>query len=177
MFSCRVIERRAGKLREHSQRLDSILQSRRRLRGSDILYVRERLFRAGIDEATLLQRRADMERAGRSATLVVTLFEPGASPVVAQVRADPAGWWSRATRRAGSDLNELFMRATFGGAYLLYFAPLWIPGLVILWLLYIRLRRYLVRFREGALHLLRRFVELRESRRHQGLESSRSPTA
>ena len=69
------LERRVGRLREHQQRLAGVLQSPRRLRGSDILYLQERLFRAGIDEE-LLQRRLDLERAARISTLVVELFEP-----------------------------------------------------------------------------------------------------
>ena len=124
------LERRIGRLREHQPRLASLLQTSRRLRGSDILFVQERLFRAGVDEGALMQRRADLERSARVATLVVELFEPEPR------RAMQLGnYYAGAALRARGALYRYAARALTVGAYVLIFAPLWVPGLLALVLL------------------------------------------
>ncbi|MBM3458100.1 MAG: DUF4349 domain-containing protein [Armatimonadetes bacterium] len=117
--------RRAERLGEHQDRLDGILRSPRRLRGSDLLYVQERTFRAGVDEGLLRQRRADLERSGQVSTLVVFLFEPDA-----QRTPDTGNWFGAAMERARTDAMGYLRRAATGLAYLLVFAPVWIPGVV-----------------------------------------------
>src|SRR5207247_1544499 len=52
--------RRVLRLREHEQRLEALLRSPRKMRGSDVLYLQERLFRASVDEGELLQRQVDL---------------------------------------------------------------------------------------------------------------------
>jgi hypothetical protein len=118
--------RRIVRLREHQQRLAGLLESPRRMRGSDILYLQERLFRAGVDEGQLLQRRVDLERAGRIGTLVVELFE--AEPRRAM---DLGNWYAGAMLRARTALYRNIAHAVTAGAYALAFAPFWIPGLVV----------------------------------------------
>jgi hypothetical protein len=120
------LQRRVMRLREHQQRLAGVLQSTRRLRGSDVLYLQERLFRAGVDEGMLLQRRADLERAARGSTLTVELFEPEARRPM-----DVGNWYAGASLRARADVNRYLAKATTAGAYVLFFAPFWIPALVI----------------------------------------------
>ena len=44
------LRRRVARLREHEQRLDALLHSPRKMRGGDLLYLQERLFRVGVDE-------------------------------------------------------------------------------------------------------------------------------
>jgi hypothetical protein len=122
--------RRAERLREHRERLAGLLETRRRLRGSDLLYLQERLFRAGIDEGVLRQRRLDMERAARVSHLTVELFEPEPRRVM-----DLGNWYAGAALRARTALYRILARGTTVGAYALYFAPFWLPGLVIALLL------------------------------------------
>jgi hypothetical protein len=124
------LERRIQKLREHQPRLAAILQSSRRLRGSDILYVQERLFRAGVDEGALLQRRADLERSARVATLVVELFEPEPRRAM-----DLGDYYAGAALRARGAVYRLLARGLTVGAFALTFSPLWIPALLICLLL------------------------------------------
>jgi hypothetical protein len=65
-----------ARLAEHRQRLAGILSSARRLRGSDILYVQERLFRAGVDQDLLGLQREALSRKAEQSTVVLTMFEP-----------------------------------------------------------------------------------------------------
>jgi hypothetical protein len=120
------LERRIGRLREHQPRLESILQSNRRLRGSDILFVQERLFRAGVDEGMLRQRRADLERNARTATLVVELFEPETRRAL-----DLGNYYAAASLRARGAMYRWLARAMTVGAFALTFAPFWIPALIV----------------------------------------------
>lgn len=131
------LERRVGRLRDHERRLDGLLGSARRLRGSDILFIQERLFRAALDEGMLLQRRVDLEREARTSTLTVELFEPGARPLPADRigKVDLGRWFVGGLGRASEALNRLLARSATAGAYALVFAPLWLPPLLIIVLL------------------------------------------
>jgi hypothetical protein len=120
------LERRIERLREHQPRLASLLQTSRRLRGSDILFVQERLFRAGVDEGALMQRRADLERSARVATLVVELFEPEPRRAM-----DLGNYYASASLRARGAMYRGLARAATVGAYLLTFAPFWLPALLV----------------------------------------------
>lgn len=121
---------RIERLREHEQRLAALLQSPRRMRGSDILYLQERFFRASVDEVQLRQRRVDLERAARTATLVVELFEPEPRRVM-----DLRNWYAGSMLRARTALYRTVARGLTVGAYVLAFAPFWVPGLAIAFLL------------------------------------------
>jgi hypothetical protein len=68
------LEKRADKLQEHQTRLAGILGDKRRLRGGDLLFIQERLFRAGVDEEMLRQQRTDIAQNAKTATLTVMLF-------------------------------------------------------------------------------------------------------
>lgn len=125
------LARRVGRLREHQQRLAALLQSGRRLRGSDILYIQERLLRSGVDEGLLLQRRIDLQRATQVSTLLVHLFEPGALPALAQHKIHLGRWFASASVRALADLNRFLARGATALAYGLVWAPLWLPLLVL----------------------------------------------
>ena len=121
------IERRVGRLREHERRLDGLLTSARRLRGSDILFIQERLFRAGVDEGQLIQRRADLEREARACTVTVDLFEPGARPLVENGRVHLGRWFMGSLGHAAQVFNRFLARGATAGAYALVFAPVWLP--------------------------------------------------
>jgi hypothetical protein len=130
------LERRIARIREHQQRLDGILKGSRRLRGSDILYVQERLFRAGTDEGELLQRRLDLERAARTSVVTVTLFEPGVPPIPPRERMNVAAGFTRGIGNAWLTLQKTCSRVATASAYVLVFAPCWIPALILAALLY-----------------------------------------
>lgn len=131
-------------LRKHQSRLDALLSSGRNLRGSDILYVQERLFRSGVDEGELAQNRRNIEQRSRVAQVTVTIFEPLAVVQPAQtVRAVPrtlAQVYHNAVRRAEYRRGELTNRLLTVCAFVMVYAPLWIPvfGLVAFLLWYYR---------------------------------------
>ena len=127
------LARRITRLREHEARLSGILRDGRRLRGGDLLYVQERLFRASVDESLLAQRRADLERDAQVNTLIVELFEPGSvpAPVVGDRPASPARWFPQALVLARAHLSRLLARGATGAAYVLVYAPLWLPAVLL----------------------------------------------
>lgn len=128
------LARRIASLNRHEARLDSLLNSNRRMRGSDLLYIQDRLFRADVDAGMLEQRRVDMAGAEGNASLLVELFEPGTLPVTATGRIDLRAWYAASLARARLDAGRQLARIATAGAYLLVFAPVWAPALAIVWL-------------------------------------------
>ena len=157
------LERRVNRLREHQDRLDALLKSSRRLRGSDILFIQDRLFRAGVDEGMLLQRRLDLERAARTSSLTVTLFEPGALPVTPKEQVNVGAWFQRSVGTAWFAMQRLFARASTAAAYALVFAPLWIPALILAVLLLRRLLPLARRLRRQIQNVLQDLASRRRS--------------
>jgi hypothetical protein len=125
------LARRVLRLQQHEQRLSGILASPRRMRGSDILFLQERLFRASVDESLLSQQRVDLERASRSATLLVSLFEPGTFPSPRPAAINLTGRFRAGALVAHEALMEQAARASTALAYIVTYAPLWIPALVL----------------------------------------------
>ncbi len=84
------LARRAERSKGHQGRLNGLLGSNRRLRGSDILYVEERLVRAENDEDMLRLQREKLQRASTVSNLTVVLFEPYklAAPKLTHPRRD-----------------------------------------------------------------------------------------
>ncbi len=144
------LARRIIRLQQHEVRLTGILQSGHRLRGGDLLYVQERLFRASVDESLLAQRRADIERDTQVNTIRVELFEPGSLPAAAAPSPTLAGGFAQALHLARDHWERLLGRGATAGAYLLVFLPLWLPGLLCGLLL---LRFLWTRRQAGLLHL------------------------
>lgn len=125
------LARRVERLSEHQARLSRLLESSRKLRGSDILYVQERLFRASVDADLLRQQRLDIERAARASTITVQLFEPlPDSTVMERARESLAVGFARARGRAGEALGRTLARATTASAYALVWSPVWLPLVV-----------------------------------------------
>lgn len=77
--------KRAERLRQHEQRLSNVLAQRKGLRGSDILFVQERLYRASTDEDTLTEQRDAVPARAAKSSVVVTFFEP------APIKEEPRG--------------------------------------------------------------------------------------
>jgi hypothetical protein len=125
------LARRVERLQQHEGRLSGVLQSPRHMRGSDILYLQERLFRASVDESLLSQQRLDLERSALTSTVLVELFEPGTMPVPeAAGHIDLAQRFASAVRLAHTGANHQMARGATAGAYALVYAPLWGPALL-----------------------------------------------
>lgn len=162
------LARRITRLQQHETRLSGILESGHRLRGGDLLFVQERLFRASVDESLLAQRRADLARDTQLNTLLVELFEPGTLPApVVDGPTNPALWFPRAMALARAHLGRQATRGATLAAYALVYAPFWLPalllGLLLLNLLWSRRAFFFARLR--VLVRLATALLLRGSRR------------
>ena len=127
--------RRTERLQEHEARLAGILNSPRRLRGGDILFLQERLFRASVDESLLTQQRLDLIRGAQSGTVLVELFEPGTLPPPAHPRVNTAQWFAQSATLARSARDRTVARAATASAYAVVYAPFWVPAFVVALLL------------------------------------------
>ncbi len=169
------LARRIVRLQQHETRLTGILQSGRRLRGGDLLYVQERLFRASVDESLLAQRRADLERDTQVNTVQIEMFEPGTLPAgTAPAAPDLSHWFAQAAGLARARLARLMARGATAGAYALVYAPLWLPvvliGLLLLRWLWNRRLSIIMRVRAVALQTaaaLRRTQEAQSQGRQE----------
>lgn len=126
------LARRVTRLQQHEGRLSGVLQSPRRMRGSDVLYLQERLFRASVDESLLSQQRLDLERSAQTSTVLVDLFEPGTMP--AEQAAGPVNLGGRFVGAAGlarAGLSRQMARGATALAYALVYAPFWLPVLLL----------------------------------------------
>jgi hypothetical protein len=127
--------KRAERLKQHEQRLAGILQSGRRLRGSDILYVQERLFRASVDEDMLLQQREMLASTAGTSSVVVMLFEP------TPIKDEPRGAAGHAKAAVEGALRELALSVLGFLGTLLH---LIVYGLIA-WVLWLVFRKPLAR--------------------------------
>jgi len=122
------LARRAESLQRHEDRLAGILASPRRMRGGDILFLQERLFRADVDREMLLQQREDLMAGAQSGTLKIEIFEPNTMPVPeSTARIDLGQWYRFGLLRARHEFQRSAARAATGGAYALTYAPIWGP--------------------------------------------------
>ena len=144
-----TIGARIGELHKHQARLQTLLQGGRNLRGSDVLYLQERLFRSGADEADLQQHRRDLLRRSRRAQVSVMLFEP--LPVAAprtplqNAKQSWANGYANAVRRAEFHRGELMTRLATAFAFAVVYAPLWLPVYALAAFLLWRFRGTVVR--------------------------------
>ncbi len=135
------LARRIFRLRQHEARLSGILESGRRLRGGDLLYVQERLFRASVDESLLEQRRADLARDTQLDTLKVQLFEPGCLPAGQPHGGNFGSAYRQVLGLARASLGRQLDRGAGELAYGVVFAPLWLPLPLAFLLLAVWIRR------------------------------------
>jgi|GEM_PF-1027716 hypothetical protein len=139
--------RRVTILKAHRDRLASILGSNRRLRGNDILYLQERIFRAEVDASLLEQRQEDMRRRSSVSLVTVSLFEPISLRKVDQARLDLSTHFAMAKTNANAAFSRFLGRVVTVGAYALAFAPVWVPLLIGAVLLIAIVVRYLQKSR------------------------------
>ena len=99
---------RANRLRgARSDDWRPVLTADRRMRGSDILYVQERLFRASVDESLLLAgARGFRPRNAQSSSLLVFLFEPTPTNTLSRVHLDASAQFTYARNRAAETLTK-----------------------------------------------------------------------
>jgi hypothetical protein len=126
---------RTVRLKEHQNRLLSMLQSPRHLRGSDLLFVQDRIFRAGLDQDTLGHRRQQLAGEAAVSNISVFLFVPGAMPIAKPIAktfpekvafAFGAAWKSFV--KFASDSGMLM-------AIMLVYSLFWVPFALIVWLI------------------------------------------
>lgn len=170
---------RVTRLQQHEQRLDGVLQSPRRMRGSDILYLQERLFRASVDESLLSQQRIDLQRSASTSTLLVEMFEPGTLPPGIPQPVNLPTWFERAHAIAQTARSRTLARAATVSAYAAVYAPFWIPVAVValvllamLWRMRRRIGAGIVQIVTVAVTLLMRalgWLRLRWEHRHDPL--------
>lgn len=123
------LAQREVRLKEHQRRLAGILESSRRLRGSDVLYVQERLFRASVDEDALRLERESLSRGSSESSVIVEMFEPGPEPVPPTT---PMGHVRRAFEDAGKGLARGILGAIPGFVSLVVYGGLALLGFAVL---------------------------------------------
>jgi hypothetical protein len=123
---------RADALQAHAGRLEKLLESNRRMRAGDILYLQERLFRASVDEELLRQRQTNLEAATRQSSVVITLFEPYPVRLRDRFAVDLASRFSGGMTTARERALASLGRVATGAGYILTYAPLWAPLLLLI---------------------------------------------
>lgn len=118
---------RISLLRQNEGELLGFMHSPRRMRGSDILFVQSRLYDSRVQAANVAQERIDIARRSRRAMLSVSLFEPEPHKTF-----DWGNWRAVASYRAKGSFLYAARKVVTGFFYALYFAPVWIPAVLIL---------------------------------------------
>ncbi len=125
-----TLERRADLLRRNESELKGLMHSSRRMRGSDLLFVQYRLYQTRAQEADAAQARLDLARGSRKSALQVMLFEPQPKRGF-----DWKGWHAAAVYRSKGSFFDVSRKLLTAGYTALWFAPLWLPALVVLFFL------------------------------------------
>ena len=121
--------RRIALLHQNEVELLGFLRRQQQMRGSDVLYAQYRLFQTRVEASDATQDHLDMERASRQGQLHVVLFEPEAKQTV-----DWRNWRAHAVYRARGSFLYAARKLVTGAYFVAWFAPFWIPGCVLLWL-------------------------------------------
>jgi hypothetical protein len=126
------LEKRSLRLDEHRARLLGILNGNRRLRGGDILFVQERVFRASVDADLLRSQREALLSDSQSASIIVTFFEPSPVKTAPPVPKNLGERFQFALARGWDSLGHFAARAITGLAYVLAYSVLVLPILFFL---------------------------------------------
>ncbi|MCE5198257.1 MAG: DUF4349 domain-containing protein [Armatimonadota bacterium] len=113
-------------LEQNEDELKGFMRSPRRMRGSDILFVQYRLYESRVQAANAAQERANTARRAQRALINIALFEP--EP---RKSFDWGNWHAVASYRAKGSFLYVIQKTVTGFYYILYFAPFWIPALLI----------------------------------------------
>jgi hypothetical protein len=127
-----VLQGRIERLRVHQGRLRGLLGSGRNLRGSDALFLQERLFRSELDEEAMLQAVRNLERLAGTTSISLTMFEPAT-----EVRLHNNTFLGRANQAwedGKADLGGAVGSLLTGLARFAITAPVWLPIVFVAWL-------------------------------------------
>ncbi len=138
------LKERISHLRAHEKELLETLNFPRRMRGSDILYMQERLLTTRFEISGATQSLLALESSCRTASLVVSLFEPEPRRGL-----DVGNWYASAALRARTSALRLLAKGVTAGVFALYFSWVWIPALIVLAILGVKLRAWARRLDEG----------------------------
>lgn len=130
-----TLARRMDQLGKHQTRLSGVLGQPRRMRGSDILYLQERLFRAGVDEESLAQQRLDIARRSASANVILTMFEPIPVKPAPKLPHTVGEHVAATFSSAWISFRRFGLRVTGDVAFLLVYAVVWLPIAILSWIL------------------------------------------
>jgi hypothetical protein len=122
-----TLVRRVALLGQNERELLSFMHGRRDMKGSDILYVQSRLFQSRVEASDAVQEQLALERASQRSEIRVSLFEPQPRRTL-----DMGNWRAQASYRAKTAAVLLAAKAVTGLYFAVYFAPAWIPLLLIL---------------------------------------------
>lgn len=136
------LKRRTFLLRQSESELMNFLRSPRHMRGSDILFVQSRLFQTRAEFSDADQEIIDLERGALRGALNITLFEPDAGPSF-----NWRNWKAYAAGKAKTKFFTFVQKLCMGGYYTLWFAPFWLPMLILLWLIVQFIRRKFLKWR------------------------------
>ncbi|MCL4499454.1 MAG: DUF4349 domain-containing protein [Chloroflexi bacterium] len=132
------LERRAGLLHQNESELLDFLRRPRRMRGSDILFVQYRLYQTRTEASDAMQERVDMSRDAGRGRVMLSLFEPEPKRTL-----DWGNWHAHAAYKAKGAFLE-FTRKILTGLYFVgWFAPFWIPGAIILFVVCRKVNRWI----------------------------------
>lgn len=144
------LQSRIEELAKHEQRLMTILQSPKRMRGSDILFIQDRIFRAGMDKRLLGQRRRDLARQAENSSVLITLFEPEPVKPAPRVATGIGDRFTIGLTNAWGALGTFFGRLTTAFALILVYSLIWVPIGIALWFLWRRFGKTLFRLSPEA---------------------------
>lgn len=111
------------------------------MRGSDILYIQERLFRAGLDQESLAQERIDLARGADSANVLLTMFEPMPVKPMPKMPHTVGEHVAATFSTAWISFRRFGLGVTSDLAFLLVYAVVWVPITIVAWLVLRKLWR------------------------------------
>jgi len=120
------LDKRVSLLKQNEHELLGFLHSPRRLRGSDILFVQYRLYESRNQAANAAQERIDIARREQKAMINIALFEPEPRKTF-----DWSNWHAAASYRAKGSFLFVTRKIVTGLYMVAFFAPYWIPALLI----------------------------------------------
>jgi len=122
-----TLARRMDELDKHQTRLSGVLEQPRKMRGSDILYLQERLFRAGVDKQDLAQTRIDIARRAGTANVILSMFEPYAIKVPPPMPHTVSEHVAARFSDAWISFRRFGLHMVSDLAFLLVYAVVWLP--------------------------------------------------
>jgi hypothetical protein len=138
---------RTVRLQQHQDRLSGVLRSPRQLRGSDILFFQERLFRAGLDQDLLGHRREQMISSTNMSNISVYLFEPNSvvqRPPIPRTLGEKTAY---AFGSAWKSFSKFAAQLGLLAAGIVVYGIVWIPILLLAILIWRKLAPRLLRLR------------------------------